>query len=389
MLSGPVRVQPETKYVAEVVVLVTTLGAKRVEYNAGKRARDLLEIKGVHHKVIDFNRDARQAGTGDAENKAIQKLMEDRRLQTGGNNDLLLPQVFIDGNYVGNASDLQGLEDDGLLENILLRKACMQCGYSRRDPGMTQCPACGASYQEILPGEMTISQALQELAQHEDDFDDEDSQKLRLPPSVSCSPKTQYMLPCARMSCCCPRMLHMQSTCVQSGSVWQDVVIELAQYYEDGEEEFPEAEAPTVASPSSVQLPPSGQEDVVTQTVTKSLTEFPEERRSALGLRPGRRPLLQKSQVPRKRLSSRWILPLRLKLAMSVGSVALETAKFALGEQVQYWSDSKNRWMDAIVEGIRLKEGNVVYDLFSLLQVLHMATNPPFSDSYSEPPARH
>ena len=81
----------------------------------------------------------------------------------------------------------------------------------------------------------------------------------------------------------------MQSTCVQSGSVWQDVVIELAQYYEDGEEEFPEAEAPTVASPSSVQLPPSGQEDVVTQTVTKSLTEFPEERRSALGLRPGRR----------------------------------------------------------------------------------------------------
>ena len=80
MLSGPVRVQPEIKYlgwenrsfepenqlyalmylvlfstpvqsvrlhccpwlryVAEVVVLVTTLGAKRVEYNAGKRARD-------------------------------------------------------------------------------------------------------------------------------------------------------------------------------------------------------------------------------------------------------------------------------------------------------------------------------------------------------------
>ena len=24
--------------------------------------------------------------------------------------------------------------------------------------------------------------------------------------------------------------------------------------------------------------------------------------------------------------------------------------------QVQYWSDSKNRWMDAIVEGIRLKD---------------------------------
>ena len=47
MLSGPVRVQPEVKYVAEVVVLVTSLGAKRTEFNAGKRARDLLEVKGV------------------------------------------------------------------------------------------------------------------------------------------------------------------------------------------------------------------------------------------------------------------------------------------------------------------------------------------------------
>ena len=54
-----VRVCPLTDYVAEVVVLVTTLGAKRTEFNAGRRVRDLLEIKRVHHKIIDFNRDAR------------------------------------------------------------------------------------------------------------------------------------------------------------------------------------------------------------------------------------------------------------------------------------------------------------------------------------------
>ncbi|CAE7710267.1 LOC34620909, partial [Symbiodinium pilosum] len=284
MLSGPVRVQPEIRYVAEVVVLVTTLGAKRVEYNAGKRARDLLEIKGVHHKVIDFNRDARQAGTGDAENKAIQKLMEDRRLQTGGNNDLILPQVFIDGNYVGNASDLQGLEDDDLLENILLRRVCVRCGSTRRTPDMTQCPmpACGASYQEILPGEMTISQALQELAHHDDDFDDE--------------------------------------------------------YYEDGEEEFAE-------------------EDDVMPTVTKSFTEFPEERRARMagyggGAAAGAPDRLGQSQG----------LPMQAT-QLPLDPALQETARFALGEQVQYWSDSKNRWMDAVVEGIRLKEGSVVYDL--------------------------
>ena len=37
--SGVQAINP-LRYVAEVVVLVTTLGAKRVEYNAGKRARD-------------------------------------------------------------------------------------------------------------------------------------------------------------------------------------------------------------------------------------------------------------------------------------------------------------------------------------------------------------
>ena len=46
---------------SQVVILLTTLGAKRTEFNAGKRARDLLEIKRVHYKTVDFNRDARQA----------------------------------------------------------------------------------------------------------------------------------------------------------------------------------------------------------------------------------------------------------------------------------------------------------------------------------------
>eukprot|EP00913_Durusdinium_trenchii_P008056 g7555.t1 len=140
MFSGPVRVQPDVKYVAE----------------------DLLEIKGVHHKIIDFNRDARQAGSGDSENKecsgAPSAIMGPA---DGNNNDLILPQVFIDGQFVGNGTDLQGLEDDGLLDNILKRQACMSCGSTRRKPDMTQCPACWAHFEEILPGEMTITEKLQ------------------------------------------------------------------------------------------------------------------------------------------------------------------------------------------------------------------------------------
>lgn len=55
---------PDEKFTAEVLVLITTLGAKKTEFNAGRRVRDFLECKRVHHKIIDFNRDARAASRG-------------------------------------------------------------------------------------------------------------------------------------------------------------------------------------------------------------------------------------------------------------------------------------------------------------------------------------
>jgi len=176
-----VRVPPDPRYTAEVVILLTTLGARRTEYNAGKRARDLLEIKRVHHKIIDFNRDARQAGPADgSKNRAIQKLMVEEKLKQGEDNDLILPQIFIDGEFIGDANELQGLEDDGLLDAILVRKACMSCNATRI-PDLekcSQCSGCWVKFAELLPGEMEIQQALEELAgggygDYEDDDDDE------------------------------------------------------------------------------------------------------------------------------------------------------------------------------------------------------------------------
>ena len=41
----------------------------------------------------------------------------------------------------------------------------------------------------------------------------------------------------------------------------------------------------------------------------------------------------------------------------------LEQAEFEVSEQVQYWSESRDRWMDAVVEGVRVKDRKVVYDL--------------------------
>mmetsp|Transcript_30188 Transcript_30188/g.80439 ORF Transcript_30188/g.80439 Transcript_30188/m.80439 type:complete len:188 (+) Transcript_30188:126-689(+) len=159
-MYGSVRVQPDPRYIAEVVVLVTTLRAKRTEYNACKRVKDLLEIKRVHFKPIDFNRDARQAGSGESEQIAIKRLLEQGKLKTGENDELILPQVFIDGFSVGGIDDLQEKEDDDTLDALLLR----------RDPTR--------KVDEILPGMMTIEQALQEFCiqgrEEEGDWDDDE-----------------------------------------------------------------------------------------------------------------------------------------------------------------------------------------------------------------------
>lgn len=156
MAYSLVRVTPDPKYSAEVVVLLTTLRAKRTEYNSGKRVKDMLEIKRVHYKAVDFNRDARQAGSGEVENLAIQKLLKAGKLMTDDDDGLILPQIFVDGQYVGGMEDLQGLEDDDRLEIIL----------KRQDPNW--------KVEEILPGMLTIEATLANMARTSqvNDYDD-------------------------------------------------------------------------------------------------------------------------------------------------------------------------------------------------------------------------
>lgn len=171
MLCSTIRVKPDERFRAEVVVLLTTLGAKRTEYNAGRRARDLLEIKRAHHKIVDFNRDARQAGTGEAEIMAINKLMQTNKLQTGEDDDLILPQVFVDGFYIGDAVTLQGLEDDNVLDSILSRTMCVSCGATR-EPSSMKCSRCSETFEEIMPGKMLIQDALDSMEEPYDDEED-------------------------------------------------------------------------------------------------------------------------------------------------------------------------------------------------------------------------
>eukprot|EP00397_Hematodinium_sp_SG-2012_P047103 GEMP01053439.1.p1 GENE.GEMP01053439.1~~GEMP01053439.1.p1 ORF type:complete len:206 (+),score=44.14 GEMP01053439.1:117-734(+) len=180
------RIRPDDRYTAEVVAVITSLGAKRPEYNAGKRVRDLLEIKRVHHKIIDFNRDCRGALgiTGTQMDRVIERLTQEpmaaRRLQTEtseGDEDLVLPQIFIDGLYVGNAEEMQSLEDDGLLEKILLRQICPArkdgietrddfCG-AKRSPSDKQCRKCQSSFDELMSNLQTLDEAILQIDREE------------------------------------------------------------------------------------------------------------------------------------------------------------------------------------------------------------------------------
>eukprot|EP00928_Gymnodinium_smaydae_P081299 TRINITY_DN64848_c0_g1_i1.p1 TRINITY_DN64848_c0_g1~~TRINITY_DN64848_c0_g1_i1.p1 ORF type:complete len:188 (-),score=43.19 TRINITY_DN64848_c0_g1_i1:45-608(-) len=174
MLST-VYVPPDPKYTAEVVVLLTTLGAKRVEYNAGKRVRDLLEIKRVHYKVVDFNRDGRVAldEGEDIANRAIHMLGSSNRLHTGGDGDITLPQIYVDGQYIGDATDLQYLEDEGRLEGALIRRQCIACGQSR-EVDTKQCRGCWIQFEEVLPGLLTVEEALKKLSREPEYYDEDD-----------------------------------------------------------------------------------------------------------------------------------------------------------------------------------------------------------------------
>merc|ERR1711865_407737 len=109
---------------------------------------------------IDFNRDAR-AHSAELQATAIQKLTEEtskyRKLHTDDEDDLVLPQIFIDGLYVGDGDDLQGLEDDGLLEALLKRERCpARVGKSglcngERSRNDLVCAKCGENFAELLP----------------------------------------------------------------------------------------------------------------------------------------------------------------------------------------------------------------------------------------------
>ena len=180
MRSLAFRVPPLPEYTAEVVLLITSLGVKRREYNTSKQVMDLLETIRCHFKVIDFNIDT---GTdmGSAGSKpdleVVRRLYQSHRVKQDKTDGMIsLPQVIVDGVNIGDHMALQALEDDGFLDGILRQAVCPNC-LSDRDG--EYCYTCKTLFQDMMPKRQTREELMSRLRHQkiafvsEDDEDDD------------------------------------------------------------------------------------------------------------------------------------------------------------------------------------------------------------------------
>jgi hypothetical protein len=180
------RVPPKPEYKAEVVLLITSLGVKRREYNCSRRAMEMLEIFRSHFKVIDFNIDTGgdEFGAGSRPDlDIVMRLYQSQRVRQDSCDGLIsLPQVLIDGVNVGDHLALQVLMDDGLLDGILKQDLCPHC-YEERSG--EYCYKCKTLFQEVMPRRQTLNDMLfrlkrQRIPFKQMDFDDNDDEEQEL-----------------------------------------------------------------------------------------------------------------------------------------------------------------------------------------------------------------
>lgn len=183
------RVPPAPEYKAEVVLLITSLGVKRREFNTSRQVIDLLEIMRAHYKVIDFNIDTGgdEFGAGSKPDlDTVRKLYQSHRIKQSANDGMIsLPQVIIDGVNIGDHLSLQALTDDGLLPGILKQELCAHCLTERSGE---YCYACKTLFQQVMPRRQTLEELMGKLRRQRIPFkkhlieeDDEDDQQTEEP----------------------------------------------------------------------------------------------------------------------------------------------------------------------------------------------------------------
>jgi len=151
-MKSKVRVTSEggsADWVAEVVVIGNSMMSSLKSCLDSLRCQHLLDCKGVEYFHVDISLDI-----GDDYPDAVlirrwldlNYVFRDRRKST--KNDVLVPQVLIDGVPIGGVLDLLELEDECDLDYILARESCPNCFAERRDE--TSCRSCEVPFRELV-----------------------------------------------------------------------------------------------------------------------------------------------------------------------------------------------------------------------------------------------
>lgn len=75
---------------------------------------------------------------------------------------ILLPQIFVDGVYIGNDVSLQDLEEDNDFDWIVNRRACGAC-LAEKEEDSEVCPSCNQIFKTIVPPELVYSGGVQQI----------------------------------------------------------------------------------------------------------------------------------------------------------------------------------------------------------------------------------
>ncbi|CEM21746.1 unnamed protein product [Vitrella brassicaformis CCMP3155] len=175
---------------AEVVLIITSLGSIRRQCWRSRKAQHLLDCKQADYTLIDVNRDGTQSDASwPYKDSAYVRqwrreglLMEDTHsiapsdsppqddspataaaasaangaadaitIPTTSAEQILIPQVLLDGVSIGDDRVLQDLEDDGYLDKILDRLMCPSPSCrADRFPDEPSCPSCRTPFRQLI-----------------------------------------------------------------------------------------------------------------------------------------------------------------------------------------------------------------------------------------------
>ncbi|KAL8435245.1 hypothetical protein ACSSS7_002591 [Eimeria intestinalis] len=149
LVSGGLGEAPDLGEAAEIVVIGTSLGSIKRQFFSSKRVQHFLD----YLKDTELFKEWRSQG-----------LLRCVESPDGGEPEVELPQVLVDGVVLGGETDLQELEEDGDLDWVFARAACPCCLHEKPTEA-SSCASCGAVFTSLIPADVLAAGGVQQMLQ--------------------------------------------------------------------------------------------------------------------------------------------------------------------------------------------------------------------------------